>query len=236
MNLETFLGLTATGWSAISAIVAATAALIASMLAIKQTRAAREAQEEASRPYVVVSVEHNEAWSSVVDLVISNHGLTAARNVRVTLNPPPERVDEKRSPIAQARVLTEPITLIAPRTQLPSLLFDVIPERQKTSLPMVYHAVVTYQGSDPKRVYTDQFTLDLLTTLGVRHVELLTTHDVASALRDIRSSLRESPFMSRDAPHVVVEPRNAWEERLQREEEEIVAGFEEWRKSQSDPE
>src|SRR5665254_7587 len=100
---ETFLGLTATGWAGIAAIATAAAVLIALLAAwfgwrqlksvLEQGNDARVAALEASRPYVVVTIEPTEVGRSAMDLVIRNSGQRPAHDVRVRLTPDPVRAE-----------------------------------------------------------------------------------------------------------------------------------------------
>lgn len=56
-------------------------------------RQARELEKERSQPYVVAYTESSGATPAIIDLVVKNYGQTAARNVRLELDPWPVRSD-----------------------------------------------------------------------------------------------------------------------------------------------
>lgn len=110
--MDTFWGLTETAWVAISSaatvgmlIVAVVAAVYAKRQwesAREQLAAARLADAEASRPYVIVTLEPSAASQVVLNLVIRNIGRRPATDVTVRLDPPPVRAKEaEQHPLAE---------------------------------------------------------------------------------------------------------------------------------------
>ena len=124
--MDTFWGLTSTGWTAIYTFLTAAllgVAVAAARYAKRQWKASRiqiedsrQAQLEASRPYVIVTVEPSAASRALFDLVVRNIGRRPALNVMVRLNPPPRRANEdmREHAIADSKMLNEPIAMIAP--------------------------------------------------------------------------------------------------------------------------
>ncbi len=102
--MDTFLGLTATGWTAIYTFVSAgllITALIAAFYAKEQWQASiragaerQNAELEASRPYVIVTVGPSAATPQLFDLVVTNIGRRPAERVRINLDPEPTRAVE----------------------------------------------------------------------------------------------------------------------------------------------
>jgi hypothetical protein len=78
-------------WSALAAVVTASIALLALVIASYHWHAVRTLHREESAPYVVASLEPDRADARIVHLVIRNLGTTVAHDVRVTVTPRPVR-------------------------------------------------------------------------------------------------------------------------------------------------
>lgn len=92
--------------AAVTSLVAAFALLYARGQVKEAARGRQLTQDldiERSQPYVVAFIERAASSEALVDLVIRNYGLTAARSVHIELDPWPERSTEL--PTATARRL-----------------------------------------------------------------------------------------------------------------------------------
>jgi hypothetical protein len=78
-------------WSALGTCVTALVAIIAALFAWRQVREARRLRQEQTQPYVAVTMETSAAAQNIVDLVVKNFGTTAAYDVSVSIDPPPQR-------------------------------------------------------------------------------------------------------------------------------------------------
>jgi hypothetical protein len=94
---DTWLGLPSTAWDGIAAIATVAAfgvAVAGVVLVLRQVRQARDLAEEQARPYLVVVIEESAADWTFTDFVVRNIGQTAARDLRITIDPPYVRVNE----------------------------------------------------------------------------------------------------------------------------------------------
>lgn len=217
--METFWGLSATAWTAIYTLLTfglLAAAVVAGWYAKRQWEAAqasieasRKAEIEASRPYVVVTVEPGVTSLQRMDLVVRNLGKRPAVNVRINLHPRPVRArEEERYAIANMKMLKEPIALIAPGQEIRAFYDTAIERKDRDDLPTSHVATVTYQdtsGSDWK----GEFTLDLEALKGVLFAQIETIHDVSKTLKKIEETLGRSDLLKHGSIEVeaVVEPR-----------------------------
>jgi hypothetical protein len=80
----------AEAWAASAAWVTAGVAVAAGVIALSQLGEARRLRLEQAQPYVVVFMADTDR-PKYVDLVIRNFGLTAATDVRVEIDPAPQR-------------------------------------------------------------------------------------------------------------------------------------------------
>jgi hypothetical protein len=234
---NTFPWLDQTGWAAVSAIASVATfvgGLIAVLVAFNQIRSARKIHDDQVRPYVIVDIEPNLSSWMLQDLVIRNIGQTAAVECRIQLDPRPTRaVDQNTETLGDAKVLNEPISMLAPGREI-RLFFDSLSERIGTDLPMQYTATVTYKSHATKEHWTETYTLDVAALLGVENFDVFTIHHVAETLRDLHRDLRKSPLL-KGSVEVVTEDRATRHIRLEQEYKERVRQYEEQgRKAQTE--
>lgn len=129
VNIDTFWGLSATAWTAIASLLTGgllLVAVVAALYAGRQVRIAREqgeesraARAEASRPYVIVTIESSRTGPPLFDLVVRNIGQRPAVNVSITLDPPPVRASEAGGyELSKIKMLNEPIAMVAPDQEM----------------------------------------------------------------------------------------------------------------------
>ncbi|MFJ2937894.1 hypothetical protein ACIO8G_34650 [Streptomyces sp. NPDC087219] len=154
-------------------IVAAGAALVASVIALWQAAIARKAarsqlalqqriHREQNEPYVIVDIQPDPYGAML--LVVENTGPTVARDVRISCEPPLESgwAPEPGQPdLTQVlrEVLGQPIPLVPPRRRL-TFLFDDENRFQNPTLPRRYTFTVDANGP-AGQVETVQYTVDL---------------------------------------------------------------------------
>lgn len=200
---DTFWGLSSTAWTAFYTLLTAgllLVAIAAALYARDQVRASRALQREATRPYVVVTVESSPIGWRVLDLVVRNIGQRPAYNVSVTLDPEPVRTNETPgAPISEVRMLKEPIPMLAPGQELRTY-YDQMEERLnsgRTDLPMSHDYTVEYD-SQPEHEergndhYRDRGVVDLNALGGAMQPDVLNIHHVARALRDIKKEMAKA--------------------------------------------
>lgn len=201
-------GLTTDEWTATYTLLTAgllLVALAAALYARDQVRVSRAIQREATRPYVILTVESSPIGWRVLDLVVRNIGQRPAYNVSLTLDPGPVRTTEtSEAPLSEVRMLTEPIPMLAPGQELRTY-YDQMEERLnsgRTDLPMSHDYTVDYDSQpkpDKKRQdhYRDQGVVDLNALGGAMQPDVYNIHHVVTALRDIKKEMakanRKSP-------------------------------------------
>lgn len=145
-------GFTADRWTAAYTLLTAgllLVAIAAALYARDQVRASHAIQREATRPYVIVTVESSPIGWRVLDLVVRNIGHRPAYNVSLTLDPEPVRTKETpEAPLSEVHMLTEPIPMLAPGQELRTY-YDQMEERLnsgRTDLPMSHDYTVEYDS------------------------------------------------------------------------------------------
>ncbi|MEW2266098.1 hypothetical protein ACGF5T_30640 [Streptomyces sp. NPDC047853] len=164
--MDHFKDLTTDQWAV---IVTAVAALVASIIALRQTSAARaqlalgeRVHLEQNEPYVIVDIQPDHYGSMM--LVVENTGPTVARDVRISCDPPLESgwaPDPGQPDLTQVlqEVLGQPIPILPPHRRL-TFLFDNVDRFQNSSLPRRYTFTVNADGPAGK-VETAQYIVDL---------------------------------------------------------------------------
>jgi len=206
--VDTFWGLTETAWVAVSSaatvgmlIVAVVAAVYAKRQwesAPEQLAAARLADAEASRPYVIVTLEPSAASQVVLNLVVRNIGRRPATDVTVRLGPPPVRAKEaEQHPLAETRMLNEAIAVIAPGQEFTTFFDSLLERRGRTDLPERHDVEIQYSDTSGTS-YTERSVLDLAATKGALTIRVKSLHDIGNTLEKIERLLDRATVLGRD--------------------------------------
>lgn len=231
--MDSFWGITATGWTAVYALLTAgllAVAVVTAWYAKGQWVAARESVEdarrasrEATRPYVIVTIEPTASNRHLFDLCIRNIGQRPAFDVGVTLDPPPVRADETSGlEIAKVKMLTETIHMIAPNQELRAFYDSHIERADADGLPSAHAVSLEYRDSS-HHSYNEQSVLDLDAMQGAMFTDEKTVHHVAKRLEDIVKVLKASSLLRRRGEltvDAVTEPRSDHVGRVKREDYE----------------
>ena len=230
MNEPSFWGLDNVAWTAIYTLLTAAlllVAVVAGLYARSQVKAvrdqnadARRSQQEASRPYVLVSAEPSQASRKLFDLVVRNIGVRPAFEVSIAMDPAPLRANETPGhEIAAAKMLNEPIRMVAPRQELRAFFDSHVDRNGRGDLPSTHEVTLRYSDS-AGRAYEERSTLDLEAMRGTMYTSVYTLHDVGKALDEIRKVMQGASLLQRrgrldvDAEH---ESRRRKRRRLRRE-------------------
>jgi hypothetical protein len=189
---ETLTALAA--WSTFAtAVVAAAAFAAAWIFGAGQIHEAREARNltkrldiERSQPYVVGFMEPSESSELTINLVIKNFGLTAARNVRVEIDPWPER--SELSDDHRHVAIPSPIPVLAPG-QSWQTIWDTLTARRESQLPDTHKGTLSYDGLEGQRIVTE-LVLDWSAVRLRMHTDIKPNHHAAKSLDEIHKSLR----------------------------------------------
>lgn len=231
--MDSFWGITATGWTAIYTLLTAgllAVAGVAAWYAKGQWEATRESVEdarraarEAVRPYVIVTIESTATSRHLFDLCVRNIGQRPAFDVSVTLDPPPVRADETSGlEIAKVKMLTEPIHMIAPSQEMRAFYDSHIERADAEGLPSAHRVSLKYRDSS-HHSYNEQSVLDLDAMQGAMFTDEKTVHHVAKRLEEILKVLKASSLLRRRGEltvDAVTEPRSDHVRRVEREDYE----------------
>jgi hypothetical protein len=238
VGADTFWGLSATAWTGITSLLTAGLLGVAVVAAIyakgqwdsaraqienarEQAREARKAELEARRPYVIVTVEHSEVSKQLFDLVVRNIGQRPAVTVSISLDPPPVRARETDGfPLSNAKMLTEPVAMIAPGQEMRAFYDSHIDRNGRDDLPTSHKVLLSYQDSSGHQ-YTETSVIDIHPMKGAMHTTVKTVHDIGKSLEEIQKTLKHAPVLgSHGTLEVSVERRAEKQERLAAEWEE----------------
>lgn len=231
--MDTFLGLSATAWTAIYALLTAgllVTAVVAAWYAKGQWASARESAEEArraareaARPYVIVTIEPTVTSRTLFDLCVRNIGQRPALDVSIRLDPPPVRARETGGPkIGEVKMLNEPVAMIAPGQEMRAFYDSHVERLDVKGVPAVHRVFLEYRDSSD-HPYEEQSVLDLEAMRGAMYTEEKTIHHVAQRLDEIKKVLKSSSLLQRRGEltvEAVTEPRADRRSRVEREEYE----------------
>lgn len=231
MRTETFWGLSAAGWTAIYTLLTAGLLLVATVAALyaaRQFRVARkqaaettQAQTEASRPYVIVTVEPSRTSQHLFDFVVRNVGRRPALVVSIKLDPPPIRASETEGfEVAKMKMLKEPVAMIAPAQELRAFYDSHIERNGREDLPASHRVTLRYKDSSDHD-YNESAELDLEAMKGAMFAEVKTVHNIAETLTNIQKTLESASVMNRQGVLDVeasVEPYAKRSERISRDQ------------------
>jgi hypothetical protein len=184
---HTFLGVSSGGWSAIAAWVGLILAVIAARYAWSQFKEARRTRDEQAQPYVAIYMEPTEADPNAVDLIIKNFGATAARDISVTIDPPPE--SSVNGSIEDVKVPSIIRTLVP--GQYWSTFWDTTFHREKVELPAHHTATISFKDSRDRQLGPYTFDLDWNQILERGWIVTHGMHALAGAVREIRDVYKQ---------------------------------------------
>lgn len=177
-------------WAALAAWITAAVALVAGGVAVGQLGEARRLRFEQAQPYVVVCMEPSPASSWFVDLVVRNFGTTAAHDVRLQIEPAPQRHSGKGDDVW----LPAAIPVLAPGQEWRTYWDSG--ERIESQLPRRHEAVVTFKDSHGRTLPELRSILDWGVLENRVTIDIYGSHHAAKALRQIDKTLagwREGP-------------------------------------------
>jgi hypothetical protein len=183
-------------WAALAAWVTAGIAVVAGILALGQlteARSVRLAQEKSRReqaqPYVVAHIEETSGAQLIYDLVIRNYGATAAFDVRLMIDPPPQRAIDRNEPPNESGLswLPERLSLLVPGQEWRTLWDNF--ERANTDLPDRHDVTITFRDSDGQD-HEYKTVLDWADVKNRQGVNAFGIHEPATALREINKTLK----------------------------------------------
>lgn len=176
-------------WAAVGQVGALIVAIVAGLLVYRQVKDGQQTREDQTRPYVIVDFDFR---GFQVALVVKNVGASPARDVKVTFDQPLRRPYPDDDPTEEFAVFSRGIPMLAPGRSI-RIDFGIGPSFFPTEgggVPLRYEATVRYTSLDGKTAYDDPpLVLDLLP---FKHtlMEREDLHDIATALRDMRSQMK----------------------------------------------
>lgn len=226
---QTFLDISNGGWAAIAAWVGLLLAIAAAIFGYFQFREARHVRAEQAQPYVAVFMEPTEADPNAVDLIIKNFGATAARDIEITIEPPP-----KSSMNGSVEDLKVPNTIhtLVPGQQW-STFWDTTFHRKDQGLPVHHTATISFKDLRDRRFGPYAFDLNWEQILDRGWIVTHGMHQLAGAVREIRDVYKKrgdsqyTRVLAYSGDEHDRREREYWEERRkehERQEEEQSGG------------
>jgi len=183
-------------WTMVGALGTWAAVIVAGVAAgfiVWQIRQARALAEEQARPYVVVWVELDSETRTTLELHVKNVGQTAARNVRVALDPPWEwNKPAKTMRFMDAAVFQTGLPTMPPGWQV-TLAMEFVQDISKADALPPVTATVTYQDRRAS-THSEAFVLDMAYLRGALWLDKHGIHHIAQTLRAVAKKLGVNQF------------------------------------------
>jgi hypothetical protein len=156
----------------------------------QQTEIQMQLRKDAAQPYVWVDVRPDDVTDVLLNLVIGNSGPTIAQNVRATIDPPLEAIDQLKDRAETAQdLLTRGISSLPPGRTLVWPLgqgFNILAEGR----PKKHTITVTADGPfGPVPPLT--YVLDLMDYKGHMHRPVGSLHLLTKAIENIGGQARQ---------------------------------------------
>lgn len=181
---------TADEWQAFGSVGTLLVAVVAAGFAWQQVSEARALRREQAQPYVAAYLDlNNEVDFSFMIFVIKNFGLTAAHDIRISIDPPMKRAWGK---VANPEPLdvASTITTLVPGQEWKTL-FDWAPHRQAAELYDVYTVKIEYKDAHGKDMPAGTFTIDWNQYRTMRKLGVKTTHHIGKSVQEINNTLKK---------------------------------------------
>jgi hypothetical protein len=202
-----FWGLSETAWTGITSLLTAGLLVVAVAAVIYakrqwdsarvQIQEGRAAELEARRPYVIVTIEPAETSRHLFDLVVRNIGQRPAVAVSISLDPPPVRTQETAGlEMSNAKMLTEPVAMIAPGQEMRAFYDSHIERNGRDDLPTSHKVLLSYQDSSGHK-YTETSVVDINAMKGTMFTDVKTVHDIAISLAKVQETLSNASVLGR---------------------------------------
>lgn len=177
-------------WAVAAAWVTATFIGVGLRFTYVQVKEAQRLREEQARPWVVVDFDTpHKGW--LVDLTVQNVGRTAAKNVKLAIDPPPVQYASSREEgqaLAQSFLLQRGIPVLPPGKTVRTF-FDSLMDRAESGYPTEYAVTVDYEDGLGRPLPTDRFVLDLGLYMDLVTIDLKDQHNIAESLDEMQKEM-----------------------------------------------
>lgn len=149
----------------------------------------RDLMIEQAQPYVAVTIERDADNPLFVELVVKNYGTSAAKNVRIVIDPPPmsAALGEPSNPVALN--IPEVISVLAPSQEWRTL-WDSGKDRPDSGLPDKHKISVSYIGLTSRPMHFSA-TLDWGFFRGVIYAERKGMHHLATTASNMEKQINK---------------------------------------------
>jgi hypothetical protein len=147
--------------SAIGTLIAAIVAVIAARQSYKSSQENSKTHEQMIRPRVAISIQSTKANKNFIDVVISNHGSTIARNIKFKIEGDDLELDyqqEGHEILSKLQVFQKGIKLLAPGEERRYYILSLVGRYE--NLMTKETSIAASYVADEGRVYDDSFALD----------------------------------------------------------------------------
>jgi len=162
----------------------------AAVFAWFQVREAQRLRKEQTRPFVLIDFG---AWSTIIELRITNIGKTIARDIRFEFDPPLETTRDSVAnnafgAVRDLSLFKDGIPSLAPGKEI-KIFFDQFPSRLDAKLPLTYNVRASYAGHGGEP-YAELMTLDLAAYVGTGGITRYGLDDIYKQVKTIADNVK----------------------------------------------
>ena len=166
---------------AMLAAISSMVGVVVTWMTVQEMKLAREAQE---RPYVILDFDLSE--SHIINLVVSNIGSGAAKDVRFSFKPDLVASDGRN--ISASVLLFRQGASFFPPGKTISQFFDVSLDYFAADKPLTFDVMVSYRDATGGKGYKDSLRLDLPMFKGRMYVARKGVHDLVKEIEKLRKT------------------------------------------------
>ena len=156
--------------------------VVVTWMTVQEMKLAREAQE---RPYIIVDFDLSEA--PVINLVVSNIGNGAAKDVRFSFEPDLITSDERN--ISESVLLFRQGVRFFPPGKTISQFFDMSHAYLGANKPLTFDVTVSYDDVKEGKEYKESMQSDLSMFKGRQYIVRKGVHDLAKEIEKLNKEI-----------------------------------------------
>lgn len=159
--------------------------VVVTWMTVQEMKLAREAQE---RPYVIMDFDLSDP--PIINLVVSNIGNGAAKDVKFTFEPDPVTSDDRN--ISKSVLLFRDGISFFPPGKTISQFFDMLHAYLGANKPLTFDVTISYRDAQGSRKYKDFMRLDLSMFKGRHYIVRKGIHDLVKEIEGVGKTVKDT--------------------------------------------
>ncbi len=175
-------------WTVIFSGVVACSTFVYAILTWKLTSETRKMREAQTSPNVLVTIEPEDFRN--LHLVVRNVGLAPAYDIKFTINPDLEPVENY--PLSKVGFIQNGLSILAPGQEIKTFLLSPLSYKYKEQINVVLNIKIIYKGINDKQ-RTQSYQIDLSQFKGIITVTSPSSYenDLLRGIQDIARAIKK---------------------------------------------